>query len=97
MVKHKKIFMEFFCLSPDEHVPCEFCHKAAAVDVHHCEMKGMGGNPSGDKDVIENLLGVCRACHDLLHSDPVDNSKAKLVAEDLVSRKTIMRRLMYGG
>jgi hypothetical protein len=24
----------------------------------------MGGNKSGDKDVIENLMALCRTCHD---------------------------------
>jgi len=24
----------------------------------------MGGNPKGDKDRIENLMAVCRTCHD---------------------------------
>jgi len=24
----------------------------------------MGGNPKGDKDEIENLMAVCRHCHE---------------------------------
>jgi 5-methylcytosine-specific restriction endonuclease McrA len=32
-----------------------------AVDVHHIEARGMGGNKKAD--VIENLMGLCRKCH----------------------------------
>ena len=31
-----------------------------AVDIHHIEARGMGG---GNKDTIENLMGLCRSCH----------------------------------
>jgi 5-methylcytosine-specific restriction endonuclease McrA len=34
---------------------------AQAVDVHHIEARGMGGNK--EADVIENLMGLCRKCH----------------------------------
>jgi len=32
--------------------------------VAHIDARGIGGNPSGDKDVIENLMGNCRICHE---------------------------------
>ena len=41
-------------------VPCEVCG-AQAVDVHHIEARGMGGNKKAD--VIDNLMGLCRKCH----------------------------------
>ena len=41
-------------------IPCEVCG-AQAVDVHHIEARGMGGNKKAD--VIENLMGLCRKCH----------------------------------
>lgn len=34
-----------------------------AVDIHHIDCKGMGGNPSKDKDRIENLQAVTREEH----------------------------------
>ena len=43
-------------------VACEICG-APAVDIHHIEARGMGGDPQGKKDVIENLMAVCRGCH----------------------------------
>ena len=43
-------------------MPCEIC-EAPAVDVHHIEARGMGGDPNGNKDNINNLMGLCRKCH----------------------------------
>ena len=41
-------------------IPCEICG-AKAVDIHHIEARGMGG--SKQADTIENLMAVCRQCH----------------------------------
>lgn len=43
-------------------IPCEICEKTA-VDIHHINARGMGGNPNKDKDVFENLMALCRTCH----------------------------------
>ncbi len=55
MKKHTKIYLEF----NDEPI-CELCGKVA-VDIHHIEARGMGG--SDKKDVLENLMALCRHCH----------------------------------
>jgi hypothetical protein len=89
--------MEFFGLSPEERVPCERCWKAVAVDVHHCERRGMGGDPTGSKDRIENLGGVCRACHEILDSNPDENDTFKIWCANLHDRKKKMKKVMYGG
>lgn len=60
MKKHTKIYMEYFNYAPTEFIPCEICG-CQAVDIHHIESRGMGG--SNEKDFIENLMGVCRNCH----------------------------------
>lgn len=60
MRNHTKVYMSFFGYGEESFVPCEVCG-ARAVDIHHIDARGMGG--SGDKDVIENLMGVCRKCH----------------------------------
>ena len=41
-------------------IPCEIC-QAKAVDIHHIDSRGMGG--SKQADTIENLMAVCRQCH----------------------------------
>lgn len=62
MKKHTKIYFDYFKYTPGDFIPCELCG-AKAVDIHHIEARGMGGNPTGDKDVIDNLMAVCRFCH----------------------------------
>ena len=45
---------------PTDFIPCEVC-QSKAVDIHHIEARGMGG--SKHADTIENLMALCRACH----------------------------------
>lgn len=45
---------------PTDFIPCETC-ESKAVDIHHIEARGMGG--SKNKDVLENLMALCRWCH----------------------------------
>jgi 5-methylcytosine-specific restriction endonuclease McrA len=58
--KHTKVYLQYFGYGPEEFMPCEICG-ARMVDIHHIEARGMGG--SGEKDNIENLMGLCRSCH----------------------------------
>jgi 5-methylcytosine-specific restriction endonuclease McrA len=62
MKKHTKIYFKYFNIDESSFVPCEICG-AKAVDIHHIEARGMGGDPSGKSDVIENLQALCRECH----------------------------------
>ena len=66
MKKHTKIYLDYHGYSVADIIICEMpdCLNVA-VDIHHKSPKGMGGNP--DKDVIENLMAVCRTCHSRLH------------------------------
>jgi 5-methylcytosine-specific restriction endonuclease McrA len=59
--KHTKIYFNHFGFGIDSYVPCELCG-SKAVDIHHIDARGMGGSKS--KDVIENLMAVCRPCHE---------------------------------
>lgn len=65
MKKHTKIYVQYFRLSavsPDEEfIACECGCGSKITDIHHIFNKGMGG--SKDKDSIENLMGLARACH----------------------------------
>jgi len=57
--------MSHFGYVLDDFIGCEICG-SRAVDIHHIENRGAGG--SNDKDVIENLMAVCRPCH-IEHGD----------------------------
>lgn len=61
MKKHTKIYLDTFKFSTADWIPCEVCG-STAVDIHHINARGMGGSKT--KDVIENLMALCRKCHD---------------------------------
>tara|TARA_R110002020_G_scaffold183360_6_gene379656 strand:- start:1095 stop:1334 length:240 start_codon:yes stop_codon:yes gene_type:complete len=72
MKKHIKIYFKYFNYGIDDVILCEAC-EAVAVDIHHINGRGKG------KDVIENLVALCRACHNFAHSDKDFNSKVKYI------------------
>ena len=55
MKKHTKVYLDFF--GHYEFVSCEVCCRKAS-DIHHIKYRSRGG-----KDVIENLMGLCREHH----------------------------------
>lgn len=63
MKPHTKIYFDYFGFTTADFIACEICGNKA-VDIHHIDARGMGGNPSKSKDVIENLQAVCRKCHE---------------------------------
>lgn len=64
MKNHTRIYFEFFGYDESDFILCEIpgCGKQA-VDICHIDAKGMGGDPQGKKDVIENLMAKCREHH----------------------------------
>lgn len=63
MRPHTKIYFNHFGYKIPEDVQCEVCG-APAQDIHHIKARGMGGDPTGKRDVIENLQALCRPCHE---------------------------------
>lgn len=61
MQKHTKVYFEYFGYGVDSFIACEVCG-AKAVDIHHIVRRGMGGSKT--KDEIQNLMALCRKCHD---------------------------------
>lgn len=61
--------MDFFGYKIPEDATCEIpgCGRPC-VDINHIDARGMGGDPQGKKDVIENLIGMCRE-HHIKHGD----------------------------
>lgn len=60
MKKHTAIYLKHFGYTIADFIPCEICSKRA-VDLNHIDARGMGGSKT--KDVIENLMAMCRECH----------------------------------
>ena len=75
MQKHTKIWMNYFDKTTDEFIECENC-RGRASEIHHIDSKGMGGT-SLNKDYIENLIAVCRICHEKAHASIEFNQELK--------------------
>ena len=71
---HTKIYFNYYNIAPGEFIPCYVCSKKA-VDIHHIEQKGMGGSKT--KDVIENLIPLCRHCHEAAHANQLTKDYLK--------------------
>lgn len=84
MVKHKKIYIDFFGYGEQDFIPCENCNRMA-VDVHHLERRGMGGSKS--KDTIENLMGLCRECHNMAENNIKFNESLKIKHLKFITKK----------
>lgn len=63
MKKHTKIYMDALGYKVGDHMPCEFSGMPIQA-VHHISPRRMGGNPTGKKDCIENLMGMTQHYHD---------------------------------
>jgi predicted HNH restriction endonuclease len=74
MIKYKKVYLDYFGYDKGDYIACEVCG-APSVDIHHLQPKGMGGSKT--KDYIENLIAVCRDCHNKCHDSKDFNTKAK--------------------
>lgn len=61
MKPHVKTYLKFFGYTISDFIPCELCG-AQAIEIHHVKPRGMGG--SKYRDNIENLMAVCRKCHE---------------------------------
>ena len=66
MQKHtKKGLSGFFNPHNPEWIACEICNNQA-VDIHHIEGRvNTARKRKEEQDKIENLIAVCRKCHDL--------------------------------
>lgn len=73
MKKYKQIYLDALGYDETDFIPSEISGKQA-IDIHHIECKGMGGNPKGDKDRIENLQAVTREEH-LKYGDKKEHMK----------------------
>ena len=60
MTRHVRIYMDYFGYGEQDVILCEVCGQRA-VDIHHIDGRGKG------KDVISNLIALCRKCHYAAH------------------------------
>ena len=75
MKKHVKIYLDCHGYTTADIIPCNTLCGSVAVDIHHISPRGMGGNP--DKDVPDNLIALCRECHDLAEAGKISKDELR--------------------
>lgn len=69
MQPHIKNYYQHFGYSSTDVIICEQCH-SVAVDIHHIEPRSsFGKKRKQEQDNINNLIALCRTCHDKAHSN----------------------------
>ena len=81
MKNHTKVYMNFFNYVEQDFIPCEMCN-SKAVDVHHLERRNKTKN-----DYIENLVGLCRDCHNSAENDSSFNMFCRIKHLELVCQQ----------
>lgn len=83
MKRHTKNYFKYFGYGEQDRILCEMCN-CIAVDLHHIHIKGMGGRKTYqengktyDIDAVENIIALCRKCHQQAHSG--DITKGQLI------------------
>ena len=82
MKKHTKIYMDYFGYDISDFIPCEVCG-AKCQDVHHVDIKGMGGSHLQDR--IDNLIGLCRLDHERAHG--TESKYYKELFKEIISKR----------
>lgn len=67
MKQYVKNYLQAAGIKEGEDIYCGVCGWPA-VDIHHIESRGMGGSKTRDNP--ENLIALCRLCHEKAHAYP---------------------------
>jgi hypothetical protein len=78
MKNHTDVYRNFWWdeLTLSQTEQCAVCSQWGA-DVHHISNRGSGGSKC--KDYIENLICLCRSCHDKCHKDKSFNNQVRII------------------
>ena len=76
MKKHTKLYYEHYGYAECDAVLCQVCG-TVACDIHHISPKGMGGRAG--KDRIDNLIALCRKCHEDAHASKISKEGLRAI------------------
>ena len=77
-MNYKQKCLKYYGYGEQDFIPCMVCGLQAS-DVHHIKYKSQGG-----KDNIENLIILCRSCHNKAHFKEKPYLKANKLKEALI-------------
>ena len=70
MTPHVKTYLNYFGYSISDRIGCEVCNSFNSVDCHHIQPRSkFGSKEKAKQDNIENLIALCRDCHNQAHAN----------------------------
>lgn len=84
MKVYTKRYFDYFGYNESSFIPCEVCGNKS-VDLHHIKARGMGGTKERFINQIENLMALCRECHEKYG----DKSQWREFLKDIHRRKLL--------
>lgn len=86
MQKHTKVYTDFFP-SHTGYYACEVCG-CQAVDIHHIKRRSeFGSKVKEEQDKIENLIALCRLCHEKAHANKITKEQLTEIHLKKINRK----------
>ena len=90
MTNHVKIYLDYYGYCQDDSVVCDWCGVRLAVDIHHIIPRSKFGKKTKHlQDSIENLIALCRQCHDEAHAEKISKQELKQRNDTKRSEKTL--------
>ena len=82
MQKHTQIYIDYFDLGLQDVCYCEGCMRGGRIDGEGFDLHHIWGRGKG-KDVIQNLMLLCRKCHEKAHST-LSKSQMQLIHNNVM-------------
>ena len=76
MQQYLKNYLTANGLTPGDWILCQHCEIKEAVDVHHIQPRSKFGKKTrSERDSAENLIALCRTCHNKAHDNEISKEK----------------------
>lgn len=78
---YKRKYLRSIDAGEQDIILCELCN-APAQAIHHIHEKGMGGRAGADE--LDNLIALCRKCHDRAHRGEIARAALVIIAKQRI-------------
>ena len=90
---HTENYYQYFGFVKGDFVTCERCNERA-VEIHHIKPRSffgskMKGIEKGMQDHIDNIMAVCRKCHDKAHDGSYEREELQIVHNGYLKKEKV--------
>ena len=87
MDKHKRNYIEANKVGEQEKILCEACNMDYAVDIHHIKYRSRYFKEDRDQD--NNLIALCRDCHNMAHDEEIKPEELQKIADHRIIQREL--------